>query len=229
MTGCPNATQRTRHASVTGRMAPTLPVCRSPLQRVTGQQQRSNLVVGDLWPLLEEVADGIEGLGRGQADELVDLRSQPFRRVRRGDRHGQHHPATTTPSSSTAPMASSALPGAPSLRTGQIDSGRCSSTAMALATTTPPRGMPRTTVSGASRWRCSAAARRSPASTRSRKITQTYNRSMSSAAASMPGIGDQAPDFNLPGTPDGDPVALSSFRGSKHVLLCFYVFDFSPG
>ena len=56
-----------------------------------------------------------------------------------------------------------------------------------------------------------------------------YNRSMSSAAASMPGIGDQAPDFNLPGTPDGDPVALSSFRGTKHVLLCFYVFDFSPG
>jgi len=57
----------------------------------------------------------------------------------------------------------------------------------------------------------------------------TYNRSMPSAAASMPGIGDQAPDFSLPGTPDGDPVALSSFRGSKHVLICFYVFDFSPG
>jgi len=52
---------------------------------------------------------------------------------------------------------------------------------------------------------------------------------MPSSAASMPGIGDQAPEFSLPGTPDGDPVALSSFRGSKHVLICFYVYDFSPG
>jgi peroxiredoxin len=52
---------------------------------------------------------------------------------------------------------------------------------------------------------------------------------MSSAAASMPGIGDEAPEFSLPGTPDGDPVSLASFRGSKHALICFYVFDFSPG
>src|SRR5437763_14502192 len=96
MTGCPNATQRTRHASVTGRRAPTLPVYRSSLQRVTSQQQRSNLVVGDLWPFLEEVADGIEGLGGGRADEFVDLGSQPFRRVRRGDRRGQHYPTAAT-------------------------------------------------------------------------------------------------------------------------------------
>lgn len=52
---------------------------------------------------------------------------------------------------------------------------------------------------------------------------------MSNAPDGMPGIGDEAPDFNLPGTPDGDMVALSSFRGRKHVLICFYVFDFSPG
>ncbi|TMC63281.1 MAG: redoxin domain-containing protein [Chloroflexota bacterium] len=52
---------------------------------------------------------------------------------------------------------------------------------------------------------------------------------MSSTLPSMPGVGDQAPDFNLPGTPDGDQVSLASFRGSKHVLLAFYVFDFSPG
>jgi peroxiredoxin len=52
---------------------------------------------------------------------------------------------------------------------------------------------------------------------------------MSSTAPSMPGVGDQAPDFTLPGTPDGEPVSLASFRGSKHVLLAFYVFDFSPG
>lgn len=44
----------------------------------------------------------------------------------------------------------------------------------------------------------------------------------------MPGVGDVAPDFTLPGTPDGDPVTLSALHG-KHVLLAFYVFDFSPG
>jgi peroxiredoxin len=55
------------------------------------------------------------------------------------------------------------------------------------------------------------------------------NRSMSSNMPSMPGVGDEAPDFSLPGTPDGDPVSLASFRGSGHVLLAFYVFDFSPG
>jgi peroxiredoxin len=52
---------------------------------------------------------------------------------------------------------------------------------------------------------------------------------MSIATPTMPGVGDPAPDFTLPGTPDGDPVALSSFKGKKHVLLAFYVFDFSPG
>jgi peroxiredoxin len=52
---------------------------------------------------------------------------------------------------------------------------------------------------------------------------------MSIVTTNMPGVGDQAPDFTLRGTPDGDPVTLSSFRGSKHVLLSFYIFDFSPG
>jgi peroxiredoxin len=52
---------------------------------------------------------------------------------------------------------------------------------------------------------------------------------MSSAPATMPGVGDEALDFDLPGTPDGERVILSSFRGNKHVLICFYVFDFSPG
>jgi mycoredoxin-dependent peroxiredoxin len=52
---------------------------------------------------------------------------------------------------------------------------------------------------------------------------------MSTAVATMPGVGDQAPDFTLPGTPDGEPVTLSAFRGSRHVLLAFYLFDFSPG
>jgi len=55
------------------------------------------------------------------------------------------------------------------------------------------------------------------------------NKSMASTMPSTPGVGDQAPDFSLPGTPDGDPFSLASYRGSKHVLLAFYVFDFSPG
>ncbi len=52
---------------------------------------------------------------------------------------------------------------------------------------------------------------------------------MSIVTTNMPGVGDLAPEFTLSGTPDGDPVALSSFKGNKHVLLAFYVFDFSPG
>jgi peroxiredoxin len=52
---------------------------------------------------------------------------------------------------------------------------------------------------------------------------------MPEEGASMPGVGDEAPDFSLPGTPEGDSFTLSSFRGKKHVLICFYVFDFSPG
>jgi peroxiredoxin len=51
---------------------------------------------------------------------------------------------------------------------------------------------------------------------------------MPSSVQSTPIVGDLAPDFTLPGTPDGDPVTLSSFRGQKHALLAFYVFDFSP-
>jgi peroxiredoxin len=51
---------------------------------------------------------------------------------------------------------------------------------------------------------------------------------MQSSVQKMPAVGDLAHDFALPGTPEGDPVTLSSFRGTKHVLLAFYVFDFSP-
>ena len=45
----------------------------------------------------------------------------------------------------------------------------------------------------------------------------------------VPTVGDLAPDFTLPATPDGEPLTLSAFRGKRHVLLAFYVFDFSPG
>ena len=52
---------------------------------------------------------------------------------------------------------------------------------------------------------------------------------MSAVVEKMPSIGDLAPDFNLPGAPEGDKVSLASFRGKRHVVLVFYVFDFSPG
>ena len=39
-------------------------------------------------------------------------------------------------------------------------------------------------------------------------------------------IGQQAPDFKLKG-PGGQPVALSEFRGRKHVVLVFYPLAFS--
>ncbi len=41
-------------------------------------------------------------------------------------------------------------------------------------------------------------------------------------------IGDQAPDFTLPSVSEGD-ISLSQYRGEKHVILSFHVFDFTAG
>ena len=41
-------------------------------------------------------------------------------------------------------------------------------------------------------------------------------------------VGDAAPDFTLPSTA-GSPVKLSSFRGSKNVVLAFYPAAFTGG
>ena len=40
-------------------------------------------------------------------------------------------------------------------------------------------------------------------------------------------VGDKAPDFTLPST-IGEDISLSQFQGKKHVLIEFYVADFSP-
>jgi peroxiredoxin len=45
--------------------------------------------------------------------------------------------------------------------------------------------------------------------------------------AAPPAVGQPAPDFTLPRTPEGT-LALRDLRG-RAVLLAFYVFDFSPG
>ena len=41
-------------------------------------------------------------------------------------------------------------------------------------------------------------------------------------------VGDQAPDFTLPGT-GGTEVTLSSFRGKQNVVMVFYTGDSTPG
>ena len=46
-------------------------------------------------------------------------------------------------------------------------------------------------------------------------------------AVATPGVGDQAPDFELPGT-GGRSYTLSSYRGHP-VLLVFYPGDDTPG
>jgi peroxiredoxin len=48
------------------------------------------------------------------------------------------------------------------------------------------------------------------------------------SAAETPKVGDPAPDFNLPATPEGEKLSLSGLRGHK-VLLAFFPFAFSPG
>lgn len=41
-------------------------------------------------------------------------------------------------------------------------------------------------------------------------------------------VGDQAPDFELPGHRGNEKVRLSSFRGNKNVVLVFYPLDWTP-
>ena len=41
-------------------------------------------------------------------------------------------------------------------------------------------------------------------------------------------VGDVAPDFSLPSVSEGD-ITLQQFRGQKHVILSFHVFDFTSG
>lgn len=41
-------------------------------------------------------------------------------------------------------------------------------------------------------------------------------------------VGDQAPDFELPGHRGGEKVRLSDFHGKKNVVLVFYPLDWTP-
>ena len=41
-------------------------------------------------------------------------------------------------------------------------------------------------------------------------------------------IGEVAPDFTLPAS-NNESVSLAQFRGQKHVVLSFHVFNFTSG
>jgi peroxiredoxin len=41
-------------------------------------------------------------------------------------------------------------------------------------------------------------------------------------------VGDQAPDFELPGHRNKEKIRLSDFRGKKNVVLVFYPLDWTP-
>ena len=51
------------------------------------------------------------------------------------------------------------------------------------------------------------------------------------ASATMPKVGDMAPDFKLKYVEGEDEkeVTLSQFRGKKNVVLAFYIFAFTGG
>jgi peroxiredoxin len=41
-------------------------------------------------------------------------------------------------------------------------------------------------------------------------------------------VGDQAPDFELPGHRGGETFKLSNLRGEKNAVIVFYVLDWTP-
>lgn len=41
-------------------------------------------------------------------------------------------------------------------------------------------------------------------------------------------VGDNAPDFELPGHRDNEKFRLSDYRGKKNVVLVFYPLDWTP-
>lgn len=51
------------------------------------------------------------------------------------------------------------------------------------------------------------------------------------AGASMPKVGDMAPDFKLQYFDGGNlkDISLSQYRGKKNVVLAFYIFAFTGG
>lgn len=55
----------------------------------------------------------------------------------------------------------------------------------------------------------------------------TGRKSMASRTSTLK-VGDQAPDFELPGHRGNETVKLSNYRGKKNVVLVFYPLDWTP-
>lgn len=44
----------------------------------------------------------------------------------------------------------------------------------------------------------------------------------------IPQVGELAPDFTLPAT-TGGTISLAQYRGARHVVLAFYILDWTGG
>ena len=56
----------------------------------------------------------------------------------------------------------------------------------------------------------------------------TFGRTSTASETRTLKVGDQAPDFELPGHRGGETFKLSDYRGKKNVVLVFYPLDWTP-
>ena len=56
----------------------------------------------------------------------------------------------------------------------------------------------------------------------------TTGRTSTASETSTLKVGDQAPDFELPGHRGGEKFKLSEMRGKKNVVMVFYPLDWTP-
>jgi len=56
----------------------------------------------------------------------------------------------------------------------------------------------------------------------------SFGRTSVAGATQTLEVGDQAPDFELPGHRDNERFRLSDYKGRKNVVLVFYPLDWTP-
>ena len=56
----------------------------------------------------------------------------------------------------------------------------------------------------------------------------TTGRTSTASQTSKLKVGDQAPDFELPGHRGSETFRLSNYRGKKNVVIVFYPLDWTP-
>jgi hypothetical protein len=62
----------------------------------------------------------------------------------------------------------------------------------------------------------------------SHRLAEPTNRYGKKGQTMTADIGQVAPDFTLP-TANNETISLAQFRGQKHVILSFHVFNFTSG